>query len=98
MKEYYWSQEGLRSFKDLLDGSSEDNANRLKKEYAEGLAYVRHFPQMGELFKVKGISLNKKTTKRCVLITRYHAQQDKVEILGFHYQSSHYTPLIEALV
>lgn len=98
MTAYYWSQEGLQHFKDLLDGSSTANANLLKEEFAKGLFYVRKFPQMGQPFKVKGVSLNRKTTKRCVLITRYDAARNEVEILGFYYQRSHYTPLIEALV
>lgn len=98
LRNYKWLVAGAEQFSEMLDDSSSLVRERMKIAFADALDFVLEYPRMGSPLTIKGVRLNKKTSGKFVLISRYDEDLDEVELIGFYYQASSYTNLLEQIL
>lgn len=98
MRTHKWFEPGAQQFREMIDDASETAALKIKTAYAAAFDAVMQFPRSGSPLTIKGVELRKQLSGKFILLSRYDADLDEVELVGFYYQTSSYHSSVAAIL
>lgn len=99
MRTHKWFEPGAQQFREMLDDASATAALKIKTAYAAAFDAVMQFPRSGGTpLTIKGVELHKQLSGKFILLSRYDADLDEVELVGFYYQNSSYHSFVAAIL